>query len=401
MSIAIPEANSDTSEAADETSTLEPAFETTLHSTPVNLYEIRDKRESENASCLFVRNHLGKDFVIKLLHKYEDSRYSLKKFGERQRCQLEALRSNRRFAPQVYFGMARLYEWDDHRISIGEIMQNPIQEDIDPGEEYVLLMEKLPDDRRLDHLLQKQNEEILWQQIQLLTDYVIGIHMYKHLAAPTPSHENGAQWGSCVQLSVKLEHNLGLFDLMLAVDKDRYSIYAELKETLKRIFRGESQYREYFEQRMLNQRIKHCHGDLKAPNIWILPGYCELETEPWKHVWILDAIDFNPSYRNIDILSDFAMLAVDIQARTKSIELAHKMINYYLEHTNQQDKAAKSVLEYYLVEKAIVGAAVSIVYDRLTELGLAYLEVAQERADKLKLRLSSLEDDTSDTMIAV
>ncbi len=334
MSIAIPEANSDTSEAADETSTLEPAFETTLHSTPVNLYEIRDKRESENASCLFVRNH-------------------------------------------------------------------PIQEDIDPGEEYVLLMEKLPDDRRLDHLLQKQNEEILWQQIQLLTDYVIGIHMYKHLAAPTPSHENGAQWGSCVQLSVKLEHNLGLFDLMLAVDKDRYSIYAELKETLKRIFRGESQYREYFEQRMLNQRIKHCHGDLKAPNIWILPGYCELETEPWKHVWILDAIDFNPSYRNIDILSDFAMLAVDIQARTKSIELAHKMINYYLEHTNQQDKAAKSVLEYYLVEKAIVGAAVSIVYDRLTELGLAYLEVAQERADKLKLRLSSLEDDTSDTMIAV
>src|SRR5437016_5333944 len=103
MSIAITGAISDTSEAFEETST------------PVNLYEIVDKRESENASCLFVRNHLGKDFVIKLLNKYEDSRYSLKKLGERQRCQLEALQANRRFAPQVYFGMASLYEWDDDR----------------------------------------------------------------------------------------------------------------------------------------------------------------------------------------------------------------------------------------------------------------------------------------------
>jgi len=36
----------------------------------------------------------------------------------------------------------------------------------------------------------------------------------------------------------------------------------------------------------------------------------------------LDAIDFNPMYSYIDILSDFAMLVIDIQARTKSRELA-------------------------------------------------------------------------------
>ena len=401
MSIAIPEANSDKSEASEETSTLEPTFETTLHCTPVNLYEIVDKRESENASCLFVRNHLGKDFVIKLLHKYEDSRYSLKKLDERQRCQLEALQSNRKFAPQVYFGMARLYDRDDHRISISEIMHDPTDADIDPNIEYVLLMEKLPDDRRLDCLLQTQNEEMLWQYIQLLTDYVIRIHTYKYLAAPPPSQGNGMQWGSCEQLDVKLEHNFGLLDLMLALDKDRHNVCTSLKGTLKRVFMGKSQYREYFEQRVHEQCIKHCHGDLKAPNIWILPNCCEPGTEPWKGVWLLDAIDFNPSYRNIDILSDFALLVIDIQARTKSIKLADKMIKYYLKHTNQQNEAAKAVLEYYLVEKAIVGASVSIVYDHLTELGSSYLEVAQMRAKNLKHRLNTLRDDTFNAMPAI
>lgn len=397
MSTAIRGAISNT----DETSTLERTPRTTLHSPRVHYYEIIGKRESENASCLFVRNSSGEDFVIKLLHEYGDSRYSLKTLGERQLCQLEALQSNRRYAPQVYFGVARLYERDDHRISIGEIMHDPTEADIDPNVEYVLLMEKLADNGRLDYLLQTQDEEMLWQYIQLLTEYVIRIHTYKYLAAPSPSHGNGVQWGSCEQLNVKLEHNFGLLDLMLALDKDRHNVCTSLKETLKRVFMGESQHREYFERRVLEQCIKHCHGDLKAPNIWILPHCCEPGTEPWKRVWLLDAIDFNPSYRNIDILSDFAMLVIDIQARTKSIKLADKMIKYYLEHTNQQNEAAKAVLEYYLVEKAIVGASVSIVYDHLTELGSSYLEVAQMRAKNLKHRLNALRDDTSNTMPAI
>lgn len=52
-------------------------------------------------------------------------------------------------------------------------------------------------------------------------------------------------------------------------------------------------------------------------------------------------------YSYIDILSDFAMLVIDIHSRTKSCELADSMIENYLELTNQQDKASRLV--FYLM----------------------------------------------------
>lgn len=70
------------------------------------------------------------------------------------------------------------------------------------------------------------------------------------------------------------------------------------------------------------------------------------------------------------------MLVIDVQTRTKSPTLANEMIDYYLEITGQDNQTVRSVLAYYLVEKAIVGAAISIVYDNLPELGLNLLEIA-------------------------
>src|SRR6266516_338111 len=85
---------------------------------------------------------------------------------------------------------------------------------------------------------------------------------------------------------------------------------------------------------------------------------------------------------------NFAMLVIDLHARTKSRELADWMIENYLELTNQQDKASKLVLAYYLVEKAIIGAAVSILYDKVPAVGLDFLEVAS-------IRMNDLEDQAS------
>jgi aminoglycoside phosphotransferase family enzyme len=102
---------------------------------------------------------------------------------------------------------------------------------------------------------------------------------------------------------------------------------------------------------------------LKAPNIWIAPYELSSNVESEEIVRVLDAIDFNPSYCNIDILSDLAMLAIDLEVRTKSSVLADLMIDEYLENTGQDDKIARLVLSYYLVEKAYVGSAISFVYD--------------------------------------
>ncbi len=100
---------------------------------------------------------------------------------------------------------------------------------------------------------------------------------------------------------------------------------------------------------------------------------------------MLDAIDFNPLFCHIDVLSDLAMLVVDIQARTSSLKLAEMMVEEYLYATQQTDEAAKVVLVYYLVEKALVCAVISFVYDRLPQLGWEYIKIARKYVRDLKI----------------
>ena len=61
------------------------------------------------------------------------------------------------------------------------------------------------------------------------------------------------------------------------------------------------------------------------------------------------------------------MLVIDIQTRTRYSALADAMIDHYLKLTNQDEQVARTVLGYYLVEKAIVGAVISVLYNDLPQ----------------------------------
>jgi len=361
-------------------------------STFVRPYSIEDKRVSECAYVLFAQNDLSSDEcrVIKILREYKDTRYDLSTSDRRQRCQLEALLRNRTFSPEAYIGLAPVIELDLDRgfVGIGEVIEDPTRELLDPDREYALLMHRLPEDRRLDYLLEETNSASLRSHIRILTEHIANLH--NHCSSPVSYDQEGMQWGSYEQLYNKLQHNLALLDLVAETNKHgkpgHAQCYSEnlnyLKATLLHVFNQEH-YRNYFEQRMRNGWIRLCHGDLKSPNIWILPGDDSHNCAPTQQVKILDAIDFNPSYCNVDILSDFAMLAIDVEARAK-LTLANKMIDDYLTLTGQDNDISRLVLGYYLVEKAIVGAGISILYDNLPEFGLRLLEVATARLEVLQ-----------------
>jgi len=254
-------------------------------------------------------------------------------------------------------------------------------------------MHQLVENRRLDYLLKEGDKVSLQSSLQLLTKRVA--HVHTSLAELSTIDENRLQWGSFEQLRRKLEHNLVFIEPMLSISKKgRYDFYDwleetlnSLKETLTRVF-AQSQYSKYFEQRLRGHYIKRCHGDLKALNIWIAPYDLSLDDASGMYISILDVIDFNPIYSNIDILSDFAMLVVDIQARTHTPALAKQMIEEYLLLTHQQDEVARSILAYYLIEKALVGAIVNIIYDNWPTLGLDFLDLAKIYMQDLKSGIS-------------
>src|SRR2546421_3079352 len=355
----------------------------------LHCYKIEDMRQSETAWVLFTRHMTTKQcFVMKILKSYKDTRYSLEDVNNRQQCQLEALHWNRIFTPGIYLGLGCIHDLDLHRklVSLEEIIRNPTKERLHPYSDYALIMHQLPSDRRLDCILSEESASYCKLYIKALVRRISEIH-----EDLTPmSIEEGRRWASYERLEVKLMHNFALafpiLDISNTTSRGYFSevrnAFIRLRDQLLHAFTYYPNQR-FFEQRIQQQGIKRCHGDLKAQNILIAPYKPWNDEDLWRRIWILDAIDFNPSYSNIDVLSDLAMLIIDVQVRMKTSWLADFMIDEYLSLSEQQDEVSRFVLSYYLVEKAFVGAAISIVYDNLPDLGQAFLEVARMRMERL------------------
>jgi len=360
-----------------------PQYDTT--ETPT-YHGIHDIRRSENALLLF-----NNQYVFKILQPYEDLRYSLKTLSSRQASLIEGLCWNRVFTQKIHLGLARYCSWEQDKaaIGIGNILVNPTKDDLDPKAEYVLAMRKLPNRYRLDCLLKDSNEDSPLQYESVLTHFLSQIHTSPSFPVVSSGEES---WGSITQLRNKLIHNLETVEQPVVTDKsilqtDQYrsllSICKALRKTLLPIF-WHPRYQIYFKERVNRQQIKRCHGDLKARNIWIMPAaspYSEFS----EGVNVLDAVDFNPDYCNIDTLSDFAMLIADIYARTNSESIVNRMTTDYLNRTYQEDEVSHFVLHYYLIEKAFVGAYVSILYDGSRKLGWTYLQKTKRYLEELRL----------------
>ena len=354
-------------------------------------FKIQYVFSGETTQLLFAEKpSTHQQFVIKILKKYEDLRYHMGTVNERQQCQLEALKRNRQFTSDVYIGLARLNSLDlaTKEVYLDEIIKEPEDVRFHEEAEYVLVMCWLPECRQLDNLLATKQTPILMHYMELLSE-VIG-EMHKQCTKSEVSIPGEPVWGSCKQLEQKLEHNLPYLTLVLNVAKNELrDSYPSMKRTFSKLKKlmlramKQPEFLSYFEERLHQHYILRCHGDLKATNIWILlPDYPAIQANR-EHVKILDAIDFNPSYCNIDVLADMAMLAVDIEVRA-SHQAAQHFIRHYLEITGQDNKIAKAVLAYYLVEKAMVGVIVNFVYDKLPDTGTRYLCVAQRYMAELQ-----------------
>jgi len=385
--------DNDTSSTEEENRTRHAEYSVTDRG---DCYEIQNILLSDAATILFTRHKETKQAVVmKVLRKFADTRYCFDTLHKRQDCQREALRWNKLFASGVYRGLSAILDQNEKEIWIGAICNDPAEEENGQGAErdYALIMEPLPDEQRLDLLLnlliQEQNSEACEKVIDILAEQVA--YMHKKLVEPAEKEIDGLQVGSIEQLRKKLEHNMSFLKKVIErKDGDRYRQYRWLKRGLQQILQH-PQYVSSFEQRMGNQYIKRCHGDLKAPNIWIDLSELENHKENGQCVKILDTVDFKPLYCNIDILSDFAMLVADLLVRMRATRRAERMIERmigrYLQLTGQVNERARSVLSYYVIEKAVVGATVNILYDNAPNLGLAFFEIAEKRMKALEREL--------------
>ena len=98
--------------------------------------------------------------------------------------------------------------------------------------------------------------------------------------------------------------------------------------------------------RVRQNKIKECHGDLHLKNICL-----------WNDkIKLFDRIEFNESFRFVDTMYDVAFTVMDLEARGKP-EFKNAFLNSYLEYSGDWEGAI--VLPLYLCRQAYVRAKVN------------------------------------------
>jgi predicted kinase len=101
-------------------------------------------------------------------------------------------------------------------------------------------------------------------------------------------------------------------DVGKTISPERYGI---IREAVGRFLERRA---DWFEQRLQEGRIRDCHGDVRAEHIYV-------ESE---QLHMIDCIEFNKRFRFIDVASDIAFLAVDLE-RLGASALAHHFVRSY------------------------------------------------------------------------
>ncbi|QLY28568.1 AAA family ATPase [Nocardia huaxiensis] len=230
----------------------------------------------------------------------------------RERACARELELNRRFAPDVYLGLAQL------------------SDPTGGPDEPVIVMRRMPDSARLADRLDADEEA---PELSALAELLARLHDAARRgpeisAAGTPAAVR-ARWQALLH-SLR-EQPLG------ALDPDDVE-YAEL--LAGRFLDGRG---DLLAQRIAQGRIVDGHGDLLAEDIFVLPDGFR----------ILDCLDFDDALRYVDRLDDAAFLAMDLEFRGHS-RLAEDFLREYLRRSG--DAPPASLRHHYLAYRALVRA---------------------------------------------
>lgn len=360
---------------------------------PKLLYSIEDEIVSTTTWVIFTRRkHVIQRICLKQWQLDNEKVCNPQLVNRCLQYLLEGLEFNRRFAPGVYLGVApvELSSKNPQKIVRRKLITQPNESKLKQGVEYALVMRRLEDIYRLDQQIYRRefgkrvDMEFLAKEIAQM-----------HEQLDTSPDDKGTP----ASILSKLEINRQLFEESLSKVTHDNSIIEKYRWISELMVKAFERFEDLFQQRHDEHYIKRCHGDLKITNLWVEPGksnFWDLKKHP-RRLIALDCVDFNPEFCHIDTLSDIAMLTIDLEmhisnrlkiyANWQEIEevgLAQHFLEYYQDVIQENSEKWKPLLEYYMTEKSMVCAYVSILYDERPVAGERYLEVTLHHAKRLQ-----------------
>ncbi len=260
-------------------------------------------------------------------------------------CQ-EELRLNRRLAPDTYLEVLTINEDEQGLLSLagkGETV------------EYALKMRRLPAQGMLKVLLKGGLDP---EVMDRLAEKIVAFHQ----KAATGGEID--QTGCLATVRQNHEENFQQTEAYIDVTIPRCQF--EFIRDYCRAFMTKNE--ELFTERVRQQRIRECHGDLHLEHICLLP-----------EITIFDCIEFNERFRNTDVAAEVAFLAMDLDFNGYP-ELAERFVRSYCNYSG--DQQIITLLNFYKAYYAYVrGKVVSFKLDD-PAIGRAEREAAKTTARK-------------------
>ncbi|MGD2116939.1 MAG: AAA family ATPase [Chromatiales bacterium] len=238
----------------------------------------------------------------------------------------EELRLNSRLVPDLYQSVVAIYG----------TAEQPALEAAGDAIEYMVQMQRFDQDGLLDRMIRKSALDA--QQMDQLADRLAAFHL--EIPAATDLDQPGKPADTEFAAIQNFEQIRPLLDQVINADSQKLQ---QLEDWTRQQCK---ELQPLMQQRKAEGFIRECHGDMHLGNIALIDS----------EITIFDGIEFNDSFRWIDVMSELAFLLMDLDSHDRA-DFAARVLNRYLEHTG--DYAGLQLLHFYQVYRAMVRAKVS------------------------------------------
>jgi aminoglycoside phosphotransferase family enzyme len=225
---------------------------------------------------------------------------------------------NRRLSPTIYMGV----------VTIGKQGNRIVLENGEVLVEYAVKMRQIPEEFLMDKLLDRK--QVTLPMIEAISGKLAKFYfaaetndLIKSFGKPErvkqDTDENFEQTKRYVELTIPRE------------------AYHEVERRTNDFFRTRE---DVFHQRIVADRIRDCHGDLRLEHIF------------WgEEISIFDCIEFNERFRYTDVAADIAFLAMDLDYHGRQ-DLSGHLIRAFVGESG--DHSLTEVLDFYKCYRAYV-----------------------------------------------
>jgi len=194
--------------------------------------------------------------------------------------------------------------------------------------EYAVKMRQLPQETTMEYLL--KNNQVSREMVERVARRVSEFHR------KAATSDVIAGYGDVHMVATNTGENFTQTEKYIGITIPRET-YEAIRAYTEGFVRRNG---PLFRQRMLDGRIRDCHGDLHAAHVCFTNDIC-----------IIDCIEFNERFRYADVASEIAFLAMDLDYRDRS-DLAQHFVETYIEESGDTD--ILKLLRFYKCYRAYV-----------------------------------------------